>query len=715
MELNENLNLERLASEYSNADRQYWQKQFDENYQAGYDSIAIKGAKNGLQPDEIESLQVDYMNQIYDLKLDLEQKEALRDLDLVMFCMDVLDVAQEIIVVPVLERYLDAALAKRKFSRRDLMGVLRHIKKLSAANQQIDSWVIQAVFFKFAEHQKLKFIWKYAPRALKKQMRELFLANFDYDISEQIEKKYSFFKSVVKYRGRDHMKYLEVYNYGYTKFLNFILSNKFSSMRSSLFDFSWSYRRKQRHASTRREYIMPMFMKAGVLEKFVEYCGADNNFRNAYSGEYMKQFLALYEVFVTGIGKEELLKLLRVSKSIDQKVVSDILQNNMLLRAVEFLKAKPRMSDKELVVLFNKFETVDFLNDLYFITDVFPNLSKGDLIGGRRRFYKVYSREMREYFQNLLYILSVGFKKGLLGEGLLSFLDLHSDKTLNPIIFQKIRQGSTPYFKDQEGIYVNGVNRHIPLHLRAPDRGELGRDMTDNEEFVNIYALSRLGKVLVSRLQSRRLLKDEVTLLYPGSGEHMSLIETLMTLFKSNLKLNSAKLILTEVNDSRGAISNLLEALSKENSLIQDVGKWVNESVIDAGKGAFKSTLSFKLDTKEVVIEYYYKAFQSNADDWFGEENFLGSDVLFIHDLAGRESGRVTAALNLVRKYNVTKIISMPYDVFDNMMMKNNFKDLNINVLLSNPFEQYGCSCDSSPGGITADEGMIVFEVSSKR
>jgi len=166
MELNENLNLERLASEYSNADRQYWQKQFDENYQAGYDSIAIKGAKNGLQPDEIESLQVDYMNQIYDLKLDLEQKEALRDLDLVMFCMDVLDVAQEIIVVPVLERYLDAALAKRKFSRRDLMGVLRHIKKLSAANQQIDSWVIQAVFFKFAEHQKLKFIWKYAPRAL---------------------------------------------------------------------------------------------------------------------------------------------------------------------------------------------------------------------------------------------------------------------------------------------------------------------------------------------------------------------------------------------------------------------------------------------------------------------------------------------------------------------------------------------------------------------
>lgn len=98
MKLNEDLILDQFESDDTLHDRNYWQEQFDFQYQSGFDRIEIEGLQYGLDQQDIHNLQAEYLNRVYELKISLEEKLVLRDLDIAEFCMEVFDLADDTLV-----------------------------------------------------------------------------------------------------------------------------------------------------------------------------------------------------------------------------------------------------------------------------------------------------------------------------------------------------------------------------------------------------------------------------------------------------------------------------------------------------------------------------------------------------------------------------------------------------------------------------------------
>ncbi len=141
--------------------------------------------------------------------------------------------------------------------------------------------------------------------------------------------------------------------------------------------------------------------------------------------------------------------------------------------------------------------------------------------------------------------------------------------------------------------------------------------------FFHSQALSLLGECLRQNVSG----DNELVLTYPGSGDHVGLVETVARVFE-NTNIERALIKFTEVTDKRSNIVSVLRLLAQNSSVISDVTDFEVDST-----NANLSILNLKIYNRPVRIEFYLNAFHSEQDDWAGLENIRQSDLIMLHDL----------------------------------------------------------------------------------
>ena len=157
------------------------------------------------------------------------------------------------------------------------------------------------------------------------------------------------------------------------------------------------------------------------------------------------------------------------------------------------------------------------------------------------------------------------------------------------------------------------------------NEGWIEKKSWSEDGFNHVQAFSQIGVSLDQVVGD----SDELIITYPGSGDHISLIETVARAFSNpNLGIKRSTLKFTELNDKREDIKLKIDSLAQRSDVVSDVSEFIQDPV-----NSKLSYLSFHVLGLPVKIEYYMKAYDPNSrDDWFGYENLRQSQMLVLHD-----------------------------------------------------------------------------------
>jgi len=181
--------------------------------------------------------------------------------------------------------------------------------------------------------------------------------------------------------------------------------------------------------------------------------------------------------------------------------------------------------------------------------------------------------------------------------------------------------------------YEQQMQRLIPSEWRTAAAQLEGRE---HLVLSNLKAFSELGEALTASERGKAFLsgKNELTILYPGSGEHLSPLEFVMKLADGAPNLGKVKLIYTEI------CKDCYERIDKDvAAVVQAVPGLGNLSVEvkeDCNPGKEK-TMRFSYTTssgKRVEIELLF-AFERGGEDgaYYRQEHFQSADILLSHDI----------------------------------------------------------------------------------
>jgi hypothetical protein len=152
--------------------------------------------------------------------------------------------------------------------------------------------------------------------------------------------------------------------------------------------------------------------------------------------------------------------------------------------------------------------------------------------------------------------------------------------------------------------------------------------------------------------------KKELTLLYPGSGVHLSPLEFVYHMANQNSEIQKYSLTYTEVDQlSYDKIAEYLQKIVDKKDEFEDLK--VEEPLVVEGK---QKLMKFKIKTEDgrtVEVELVFE-FKRSGEKWFRKEHLEKADIILSHDMAMEEEGREspTVAVNII--YPAFEEISNP-------------------------------------------------------
>jgi len=286
-----------------------------------------------------------------------------------------------------------------------------------------------------------------------------------------------------------------------------------------------------------------------------------------------------------------------------------------------------------------------------------------------RKFQKL---EPGDQFYFLSKVIKLAMRKGLL-----------SSKLAN-LIFS--RSGDYQYLAISRDNYRDGIFTEFD-GLNQNENWIEDQTRAQNG-FSHVQAFSQIGGSLELFVGD----SDELIITYPGSGNHISLIETVARGFANpNLSLKSATIKLTEVEDRMSSILRLVNILAKRTGRVSEVGTFIEDE-----KNPQLSTLNFKVLGKPVKIEFYLNAFDSETqDDWFGYENLRASQMIVLHDLGSHSLYSVEERIKIINFVQYVSEHGLPLPM------------LNVNFNSEHPSRF--TSSDASEDIITVDEFVDIL------
>lgn len=156
----------------------------------------------------------------------------------------------------------------------------------------------------------------------------------------------------------------------------------------------------------------------------------------------------------------------------------------------------------------------------------------------------------------------------------------------------------------------------------------------------NLRAFSELGKAMTESERGKAFLsgKHELTILYPGAGEHLSPLEFVMRLADGSPDLSKVRLIYTEICGAcYDRIDKDVEAVMQTVHGLGDLSVEIKE---DCNPGKEK-TIRFSYTTssgRKVQVELLFAMERGGEDGaYYRSEYFQSADILLSHDSIGDE------------------------------------------------------------------------------